>query len=122
MIAERRCLAFAALAPWSLSALDRIVGDGVFVGKIFEQRRERRQAMADRAAFELTTGKVVAPSDNMRPGHNAKFLRPPDAGELHEILDCSLVSPAGAGVGDIGEPLKLRRDVREPLEFRGGQT
>src|SRR5215469_4331946 len=122
MITERRRLAFAALAPWSLSALDRIVSDSVFIGKIFEQRRERRQAVANRAAFELTTGKVVAPSDDMRSGHNPKFHRPADAGELHEILDCTLVSPAGAGVGDIGEPLEFRRDVCEPLEFRGGQT
>ena len=72
MIAERRRLALAALTPWSLSALDRIVADGVFVGKAFEQRGARRQAVADRATFELSTGKVVAPSDDMRPSHNDK--------------------------------------------------
>ena len=49
MVAERRRLAFAALGLRPLDAFDRIVGDGVFLAEIFEQRGQRREAVADRA-------------------------------------------------------------------------
>src|SRR5271165_5017540 len=47
VIAKRRRLAFAAFRPRPLDAFDRIMGDGVLVAEIFEQRR---QAVPDRAA------------------------------------------------------------------------
>ncbi|MGO9390570.1 hypothetical protein [Rhodoblastus sp.] len=40
VIAERRRLAFAALCLRSLDALHRVMGDGVLVAEIFEQRCE----------------------------------------------------------------------------------
>ena len=45
MVADRRRLAFAAFGLRPLDAFDRVVGDGVLVAEIFEQRRQRRQAV-----------------------------------------------------------------------------
>ena len=121
MIAERRRLAFAALGARPLDAFDRVVGDGVLVAEIFEQRRQRREAVPDRAAVELAPREVVAPGDDMRPGHDAEFLRPHDAGEAHEIADRVFVGAPGAAVGDVGEPLDLGRDLGQPVKLGGGQ-
>jgi hypothetical protein len=57
MIADRRRLAFAAFGLRPLDAFDRVVGDGVLLAQILEQRGERRQPVADRRAAELA--KVV---------------------------------------------------------------
>ena len=76
VVAERRRLAFAALGPRPLDALDRVMGDGVLVAEIFEQRRERREAVPDGAAAKLAPRQVVAPGDDMGARHGAKFLRP----------------------------------------------
>jgi hypothetical protein len=63
VVAERRRLAFAALGLGALDAFDRIVGDGVLLAQIFEQRPQRRQAMPDRGATlnALSAAEVVAP-------------------------------------------------------------
>ena len=56
VIAERRRLAFAAFRLGPLDAFDRVMGDGVFLAEIFEQRGERGEpvpygaARQDRAA------------------------------------------------------------------------
>ena len=50
MVAERRRLAFAAFRLRPLDAFDRVMGDGVFLAEIFEQRGERREPVPDRAA------------------------------------------------------------------------
>ena len=110
----------SALRP--LDAFDRVVGDGVLLAEILEQRRQRREAMADRGAARcLAPREVVAPGDDMRPGHGAEFLRPGDAGEPHEIADRVFVGAPGAAIADIGEPLDLWRDVGEPVKLGGGQ-
>ena len=49
VIADRRRLAFAAFRLRPLDAFDRVVGDGVLLAEIFEQRGERRQPVPDRA-------------------------------------------------------------------------
>jgi hypothetical protein len=55
VVAERRRLAFTTFGPGPLDAFDRVVGDGVFFAEIFEQRRQRREAMPDRGAAELAS-------------------------------------------------------------------
>jgi hypothetical protein len=79
MIADRRRLAFAAFGPRPLDALDRIVGDGVLLAQIFEQRGERRQPAPDRRAAQPAPAQLVAPGDQLRARHGAEFLRTPDA-------------------------------------------
>jgi hypothetical protein len=77
--------------------------------------------MPDRGAAEATACQVVAPGDDMRPGHGAEFLRLGDAGELHKIADRVLVGAPGAKIADIGEPLDLRWHLGQPVKFGGGQ-
>jgi hypothetical protein len=50
VVADRRRLAFAAFRPRPFDAFRRIVGNSVFLAQIFEQRRQRREAVPDRAA------------------------------------------------------------------------
>ena len=121
MIAERRRLAFAAFRLRPLDAFDRVVGDGVLLAEIFEQRGERREPVPDRAAAKPAPHQVVAPGDDVRARHGAKFLRPRDAGEAHEVLHRVFVGAAGVRVGEIGEPLDLGRHVGQPVELGGGQ-
>ena len=64
VVADRRRLAFAAFRPRPLDAFDRIVGDGVLLAQIFEQRGERRQPVPDRAAAEPAPAQLVAPGDD----------------------------------------------------------
>ncbi|MBV9704205.1 MAG: hypothetical protein JO163_15855 [Methylobacteriaceae bacterium] len=53
MIADRRRLAFAALGLRPLDAFGRIVGDGILLAEMLEQRGERRQTVSDGRAAEL---------------------------------------------------------------------
>ena len=96
VIAERRRLAFAAFRPRPLDAFDRVMGDGVLLAEIFEQRGERRQPVPDGAAAKPALRQVVAPGDDVRARHGAKLLRPDDAGEAHEIPHRVFVGAAGA--------------------------
>src|SRR5438132_14076781 len=64
---------------------------------------------------------VVTPGDDMRPRHGAEFVRPDDAGEPHKILDRVFVGAPGAAIGDVGEPLELRRHLCQALKLGGGQ-
>src|SRR5208282_2703923 len=75
VIAERWRLAFAAFRPRPLDALDRVMGDGVLVAEIFEQRGERRQPVPDGAAAKPALRQRVAPGDDVGAGHGAKLLR-----------------------------------------------
>jgi hypothetical protein len=65
MIADRRRLAFAAFGPWALDAFDRVVGDGVLLTEIFEQRGQRSQPVPDRRAAESAPAQFVAPGVQM---------------------------------------------------------
>jgi hypothetical protein len=71
----------------------------------------------DRAAAKRALRQLVAPGDDVGAGHAAEFFRPDDAGESHEIPDGVFVGAAGAGVGEIGEPLDLGRHVGQPMEL-----
>ena len=119
MIAERRRLAFAALRPRPFDAFDRVVGYGVLLAEIFEQRGERGEPMPDRAAAKPAVRQVVAPGDDVRAGHRAEFLRPADAGEPHEVAHRVFVGAARVGGGDVGEPFDFRRHVGEAMELLG---
>ena len=130
MITNCRRFAFAALGPGPLDALDGVMGDGVFFAEIFEQRRQRREAMPNRGArrvpvfggaADFAALEVFAPFDDVRAGDDPEFLGPGDAGEAHEIPDSVPVGALRAGIFEIAKPLDLRRDVREALKLGGGQ-
>jgi len=121
-ITKGRGLAFVAFVLRALHALDRIVGHGVPVAEILEQRRQRRQPVPDGRAAQLSAiiTELVAPGDDMRAGHVAEFLRLLDAGKQHEVLDRMFVGALGAGIADICEPFGLRGNIAQPLELRCG--
>ena len=121
VVAECRRLAFAALGPRPLHAFHRIVGDGVAVAQVLEQRGERGQPMPDRAAAEAALHQRVAPGDDMGACHRAELLRLGDADEAHEVADGVLVGAPGARVAEVGEPLHLGRHVGQPVELDRGQ-
>ena len=121
VIAERRRLAYAAFRPRPLDAFGRIVGDGILLAEIVEQRRERGEPVPDRAAAKPAVRELVAPGDDVRARHSSNFLRPGDAGESHEVADRILVGTLCARVAEIGEPLDLRRYVRQAVELGGGE-
>ena len=98
VIGDRRRLAFAAFRFRPLNAFHRIMGDGVLIAEIFEQRRQRREPVPDRAAAEAALRQLVAPGDDVRARDDPKFLRPADAGEAHEVLDGGFVRAARARV------------------------
>ena len=121
VIADRRRLAFAAFRLRPLDAFDRVMGDGVLLAQIFEQRGERREPVPDRAAAEPAPHQLVAPGDDVRARHGAKFFRPHDAGEAHEVLHRVFVGAPGLRIAEIGEPLDLGRHVGQPVKLGGGQ-
>ena len=57
--------------------------------------------MPDGGAAKLSTCEVVAPGDDMRPGLDAEFLGPDNAGEAHEIANGDLVDAFGTWVADV---------------------
>ena len=120
MIAKRRRLAFAAFRLRPLDAFDRVMGDGVRLAQIFEQRGKRREPVPDRAAAKPAPHQVVAPGDDVRARDDPKFLRPHDAGEAHEVLHRVLIGAPRVRIAQIGEPLDLGRHVGQPVELGGG--
>jgi hypothetical protein len=69
MIADRRRLARAAFRPRPFDTFDGVMGDGVFLAQIFEQRRERGEPVADRGSTKPALGQFVAPRDDVGAGH-----------------------------------------------------
>jgi hypothetical protein len=74
VIAKRRRLAFAAFDLRAFDAFDRVVADGVPFAEIFEQRRQRRQAMAERGAAELAPLEIIAPGRSHAPASRCGIL------------------------------------------------
>jgi hypothetical protein len=81
VVANRRRLAFAAFRLRPLDAFNRVMGDGVFVAEIFEQRGQRRQPVADGAAAKAAARQLVAPGDDMGARDRAEFFRALNAGK-----------------------------------------
>ena len=97
VIAERRRLAFAAFRLRPLHAFDRVVGDGVALAEIFEQRGQRREPVADRAAAAGRAGsahQVVAPGDDMRARHRREI--PPAAAMPVKRMKSAIAFSIGA--------------------------
>ena len=121
IIADRRRLAFAAFRARPFDAFDRVVGDGVLLAQIFEQRGERRQPVPDRRAAKAAPAQLVAPGDEMRARDDAEFFRAKNAGKAHKILHRVFVGAPRVRVREVGEPFDLGRHVGEFLELGGGQ-
>jgi hypothetical protein len=75
----------------------------------------------DRRSAKFAPAQLVAPGDQVRPGHDAEFLRPENAGEAYKIFHCGLICATGVRIAEIGEPFDLGRHVGELLKLGGGQ-
>jgi hypothetical protein len=121
MIADRRRLAFGTFRHRPLDTFDRIVGDGIFLTEVLEQRSQRGEPVPDCAATTFAPFQLFAPGDDMRTRDDAEFLRRGYAGEAHEISDCSFIGTLGVGVVDIGEPLHFGGHVGQLPKLLGGE-
>jgi hypothetical protein len=104
----------------AFDAIDRVVGHGVFLAEVLKERGERRELSPDRGPRKHAALQILSPSDQVRPGDGAKIRGLVDADEAHEVPNVSLVSAAGEGVVEIGEPLELGWDLGKALELGGG--
>ena len=82
------------------------------------ERAESGELPANRGRRQGLFLQRLAPGDDMRSGDDAEIGEVLDANELHEPPDVIAVGPTGIGVGDVGEPFGLRRQVPEALELR----
>jgi hypothetical protein len=57
----------------------------------------------------------------MRADDHAELLWTVNPDKGREVRDVEPVGIPRFGIGDVGKPLELRRDVGEALEFSGGE-
>ena len=112
-VAERRRAAFIAVRHRPLHAVDRIAGDGVALAEVIEQRGQGRELAPDAGGRQLAGLQVLAPGDDMGAGDGAQLRGPAQPGEGRELAHVDFVGPAGFGIGDVGEPFELGRNVGE---------
>jgi hypothetical protein len=74
-IAKRRGASFIAIGLRTLNAVYGIAGHGVFVTKLIEQRRQRRQFAPDRAAFFIARLQIFAPGNDMGAGDRPQLFK-----------------------------------------------
>ena len=103
-ITDRRRLALVALHLRPLNALDRVVGDRIGLGEVFEQGGEGGELAPDRGSGQLAPLEILAPGEHVGPGDQAQLRRRRDANKAHEFLQVILVGAAGVGVIEIREP------------------
>ncbi len=127
VVAERRCLAFAALGPGPLDAFDRVVADSVLVTEILEQRGQRRQTVSDRGAAKgrLAPGQVVASGDDdaqTAPKLPTKIIRTGRVLTAEEFNRLSDVPPEREWFRNIRNPSTRRayeNAIRDFMQFTG---
>jgi len=100
--------------------MDRVDDDGVLLAEVIEEVGERGELPADSRRSHLLFLQRFAPGDDVGSGHDTKIGEVLDADELHELPNVVPIGPAGVGVGDVGEPFRLWRDVGQTLELRLG--
>ena len=120
-IAQRRRLALAGgLDRRALHTADRVVGDGVALAQVIEERGQRRELAPDAGGREAAFLERMPPGDDMGPGDGAHVAGPGNPEEGAELVHVTAVGPPGALGADVGEPLGLRRHRREiPEPVRG---
>ena len=66
--------------------------------------------------------RMVAPGEDMRPGHLPELLGAAKTGKGDELPDIPLVILTGVAVAQIGEPLGFRGDGGQSGELGGGEA
>ena len=98
-----------------------IVGHGVDLAQMVEQRGQRRELAPDRCRAAAGTFQMFAPGQKMRAGDFPEMLRILHAEERHEPGHIVAVRAPRVRIADIGEPLQLRRHIVELIKARVGE-
>jgi hypothetical protein len=85
--------------------------------EIVEKGRERRELAANAGRGQCTLLELPAPSDDVGAGNAAQFGDAAQAHERDEFRDIDLVGPVGFGIGEVGEPFELGRNLGEIAEM-----
>jgi hypothetical protein len=120
-VAKRRRAAFIAICRRALHAVDRIAECCVALTEIIEQRGQRRKLAPDRGRRPRALFHILAPGDDVRPRDRPQLRVTLQTGIGDKFAHIGLIGPAGFGVGDVGQPFLLRRDVSELVELRPRQ-
>lgn len=120
-IAQSRGFALVGALRGPFDAVGGVSLDGVVLAEKLKERGERGELPADGRGRQLTGLELLAPGQDVSPGHIPKFPGLDDAGEAHEFLHVVHVGAPRVPVVDVGEPLKLSRDFREALELVTGE-
>jgi hypothetical protein len=86
-----------------------------------EQGGERREFAADAGGREPAFLEVLTLGDDVVTGDGAQLGDAAEAGEGDELLDVDLVGAACFGVGEVGEPFDLGRNLGEVAELGRGE-
>jgi hypothetical protein len=92
------------------------------VTEIVIEGGQRRKFAPDGVVSEAPALQMVAPSQDMRPGHLPELLGAANAGKGEELPDIPLVILPGVAVAQIGEPLGFRGDGGQRRELGGGEV
>jgi hypothetical protein len=91
------------------------------LAEIIEQGGEGRELAADAGGGELALLEVLALGDDVGAGDGAQLGDVAQAGEGNELLNVDLIGAAGFGVGEVGKPFELGRDLDAVVELGGGE-
>ena len=121
VVGNRRGLAFVGPFGGPLHAVDRVDGDGVLLAEVIEEVGERGELPANRRRGEGLLFEGFPPGDDVGSIHHPELGELLDADELHELADVVPVGASRVGVRDVREPLRLGRNVGEPLKLSPGE-
>jgi len=117
-VTERWRGAFIGINRRPLDAIDRITSNSVTLAEIIEQGRKRRELAANGGISQAASLELLAPGDDMGARHGAELGGTAQTGKGAELPDIDAVGLAGFGIGDVGKPFKLRRDLGEVAILR----
>ena len=81
------------------------------VAEIIIERRQGREFAPDGVVGQAPALQVVAPGEDMRPGHLAELVDAAETGKGDELPNIPLIILTGVAVAQVGEPLGFRRNV-----------
>lgn len=85
--------------------------DGVLFAEVIEEVRQCGELSTNRCGGHALALQRFTPCDDVRSSDDSEVGEVLDADEPHELPNVVAVGPPGMGVGDVGEPLGLGRNV-----------
>lgn len=122
LVSERRRCPLAVHRGRAPDAQHRIMQHGMAVTEIIIQGGQGREFTPDGVVGQAPALQVIAPGEDMRPGHLPQLLGAADAGKGEKLPDIPLVILTSIAVAQIGEPFGFRGDGGQSLELYGRET